>query len=609
MTLTLNPSVCRLATLSSISITTMLFPASAQADLDEVLALLPEDTQLAICAKGVNALQGQWDQFLTAIAMDQVGVPGPSFFFSMAGFGPETMDGDGTFAVAMLKDRWEADEPPVLAFMPVTDYAAWIANFPVTNEGGIDAVTFPNVPEPVYSRSLDGYAVMGADRELVAGYAAAEGGGTFASMMGEQGRAVVERDEVSVIVDFDGLREVVMPGLRVMAAEAMGQMVMMQQMGMGGMGGGMDSMPDAEVMAAMVDGMGNFFFNETRSAVLGMRMSGKGVVADAVLNWNPEGRMAAAFAEAGGSRNLLSHFASDAFLLAMAMDLKSLNLEAVKSAADESMRTALEQAGHDPAILETLGGGEGPESMQAMMMKGTDGMATVIYPSLGGMMAGFLSQTVSWMSGDAETLATAMQESITALNGMETQGITSITSYEPQAVEIDGMTVDQYQVQQQFPPEMAQVQQMQAMMIGGAGMRGFVAKMDDGLLITTSRNRRLLSQLLAVERGEASGLSEDGAIKAIDEMLPADASMRVYLGVGTLLNQAIPMVQMMMPLEVDLEEVSGMPPIGMALSVHGEGMQAGMVLPAPMIRTIVDLAMQAQAMGAGGGAAAEPEMF
>lgn len=548
---------------------------TAFADDPGFMSMVPSDAQIVICARSLDNLDSHWGEFLDAI--DMAGLVGtPSDTLSEMDFDPSTVDTGRTMGAVIYGDSWDADQPPMLVFMPVVDYGDWLAELDSTRGDVTDEILFPDVEEAVYSRSVGSYAVMGIDQALVASYKADEAGANkIKGVVGAGGRSILDQSDVAFLIDFEGMADMMRPRIE----EAMANF---DPMMMGAAMGGNVNEQEIEAMMTMYASILDMAIRDSSGAAFGIRFNGKGFVTDMALQFKPDSLAAKCFPGAEAPRNLLSNFQDEAFLIAADLDLKAADLKGLKSYVE----TQLAEAGIE------MPDSKAPTAMS--MWEDADGMAMVIYPSPAGLMGGMLNQMATFYAGDASKIRQKMMSSITEMDGLEAEGITVMTEYAEQSEEIDGTTVDTYKVQQRFAPEMAQMQQAQAMMFGPAGLRGYVASVDGGVVQTVSRNKMLLKNLIASSGGRG-GLNANEGLTAVNSMLPANAVGHFYVGIGAIMNQVGPLVGMAVP-GLDLDAMRSLPPLGGAMAVKDGGFHGAFVLPAPILKTVMQVGMQA-AMG------------
>ncbi len=557
-----------------------LMAPMAQADLPDVLAAAPKDAKIFVGTTSLADVDKQWKQLLTAIEMEGAVPFAPSDMFGEMGVSVSTLDLTRSIGVAIMSFDNNGDEPPFVMLLPVTDYAKWAANFgPTVSADGVAEVSMPT-GETAYIRSAGKYAVLSPRKELAEGYAAQENAtAAFKKRVGAVGAGVIERSQLFAIVDFDGLAEnkqEIVAGFSEMVSQ---QVAMMGAMGMG--------MPMGDEVAKMNEAVVGMIIDECSGVVAGLRYGERGLAVDLAVQTREGSKIGAMMPGSDKPRNLLSGFEDTPFMFAMSMDYGGIKVAELLDEVKTRLGIANAQAGAQPNMMAN-----------ADVWRNTDGIAMAVYPSPGGLFAGLLSRSVTMMSGNSDKIMGTLRDTMKNMNGTEAPGgIQMTTTYEAGAKEIGGIKADTYAVKMTAPPEMMQMQQAMAMIYGPAGMQGYIVPVKGGVLQTTSRNAEVIEKALAAINGEAAGLGANKGLAAIDKMLPPNPSMRCYIGLGAISKMVGPMAAMAVP-GLDLEELGALPPLGVGASILNGGFAGSFVVPAPVIKSIAEMAMQ---FGMGGG--------
>jgi len=342
--------------------------------------------------------------------------------------------------------------------------------------------------------------------------------------------------------------------------------------------------------------------DETRSVALGLRMDGAGAALDCGVQWTPDGEFVELMPGPNGEpTNHLARFNDKPFLFATSMDMRGINVAELFNRFTEKM----------PEQMMMGMGQIGPE-----MWKTIEGMSMVAYPSPAGLMGGLYNSAAQYYAGDPKAIRAALKETFEAGSGQEQMGVTINYEYTESAKEVAGQSVDSWSMSIEGDPQMKmQMEQGMTMMFGPAGPGGYIAEVEGGVLMTMSRNTRLLESGIESAKNKG-GLAENKILADVNDLLSPNPSAVSYLGVGAILEQASPFMAMFMPgLEIDQDQLRTMPPLAGSLSFADRGMQASFAVPAPTVKTGIDIAMKAQrAMqqnqgGMGGEEDDEPEIF
>jgi len=605
-TMNRTSSLFKSATLSGSLLAITVAASTIAGDWPAVISQMPDDAQIILCTKPMNEFNDHFNQFTAAIEVAQLGfVPGPISTLAMVGVNTEAMNLDGSIGIAVLKNHWNDDIPPVLAFIPVTDYNAWIGSFnaqPVadTNLSTINfGQKFGNDNGEVwYARSAGSFAVLGMSKNLVTEYSKGNGNiGKWQEVVGRLGEGIMENCDIAALVDFDGLQDQIKEGMNQSFEEMDNNFENIPAGAMQGM--------DPEQLQKMMQAYrhtANMMVDELRAGAFGIRYGAEGIAIDGAVQWVENGEMAAMIPGTNGkTRNVLNRMQNQPFMFAAAGDLSGFNMEKIMSIFMDAMPEQM-----------TMGMG----NIGTDMWKHTDGFAMAMYPSPAGLMGGLFNSMGFIYTGDGKALRTDMKNMMDGLNGKEVQGIKYTTTYQDNAKTIAGVSVDSWSMSFDGPPEVAQQLNQSMMMIyGPAGPGGLIATLDDGIVMTMSKNSKLLEALIKSAKAN-DGLGNNKYVKAVDGILSANPSAAFYIGPGAILKQVGPMASMFLPgLTFDDETLGSIPPIAGSMSITKAGIQGTFAIPAPTIKTgmkIYNDFQQARVMNEGNqgnGKDEDPDIF
>ncbi|NJO87145.1 MAG: hypothetical protein HC821_03840 [Lewinella sp.] len=185
------------------------------------------------------------------------------------------------------------------------------------------------------------------------------------------------------------------------------------------------------------------------------------------------------------------------------------------------------------------------------------------------------------------------------------EGISYTTSYTDNALQIEGVNVDQFAWQMQMPP--AAMENNPAlpfmMMLGAMGQTGYVAQSGNFIVSTTTTDTAILGSSLKM-LGSSDGLGSEKLIaEARRNALPENAMMEGYFnlaGLATLANSFIPMMGM-----PPIQTPADLPPVAMGVSLKDSAVLAQLHVPMAVMTFVRDTTMQMQ--GGMGGPQAQPE--
>lgn len=544
----------------------------------EVLSVAPKDAKIFVGTASLGELDKNWKALMTAIEMDAMMPFAPTDLLGQAGLDAASLDKTRSVGLAVMSLDDEVIEPPILVLLPVTDYGQWLSSFgPDVQAEGVVEIETP-LGTPAYVRGAGKYAVMSPTRALVEAYVPQENAAAhYKQRVGAVGAGVIERAQVFAVVDFESLAPLKQQIIEGMTEAISEQMAMAGAMGMG--------LPMADQVSEMNAALVSMLLDECSAVVAGMRFSERGMAMDFAIQTKEGSEIGALLPGAAESRNLLAGLQDAPFMFAMSLDYAGVKIGPLMDALRGRLGLDEDAAGDDAAQ---------PGMMpMSNIWRNTDGVAMAVYPSPGGLVGGLLSRSIFMMSGDSARIMTMFRELMSQTTTAEGMGGVQVSAeYTPDAAEIAGVKADAYAVRMSGPPEMtAQIQQMQQMVYGPAGLQGYVLPVKGGIIQTTSRNSELVEKTLASMRGEAPGLGANRVLAAVDAMLPPNPSMRFYLGLGAISNTVGPLLAMGVP-GLDIAELKALPPIGMGASIAGGGLVGSMVVPAPVLKAIAEMAQQ-----------------
>jgi hypothetical protein len=234
----------------------------------------------------------------------------------------------------------------------------------------------------------------------------------------------------------------------------------------------------------------------------------------------------------------------------------------------------------------------------------------------GGMMAGGLFQGVTLVeTTDAKGYVQAVKDQLAAMNtlkiempapapapgnagnggadagqpaaGGEPQAITFVTKFTPNALQIEGVAVDQYELTSTLPPalmqEMGQMGPMM-MMMGATGQSGYIAAVDETWVMTTSTPSADLARQGLTALKANKGLGTQKLLTQVRENLTPNAMMEYYLSINGMMDVVNPFMAMAGAAAIQVPQ--NLPPVGGSVSVLDGGAAERLFVPAPVVRFI-----------------------
>jgi hypothetical protein len=579
---------------------------SARADLADALDQLPPEAQVVIVVPNLASLNQKIAALKTALNL-----PVPELEDAVGALKREMgmvqgVDDNGAALIIIqnITDQvTKGVDPQMLIMVPVTDYGAFVGNYGGTTGADITPLTIMGTGSG-FGKQVGNYALMAELEQTVENYAPANAGEAFAQKFGPLGQQYLGSEDILVLVDLEKLGPVVTPLVDNAIAE------MKQQF---------EHLVEAEMMdAATAESMSSIYevygsaakavLKDANGLLLGLDLADEGVGLAKVFHYKPESVMAELFP--GGSSDAaatLQQLPQQPYIFAAAFDAKAVAVGKLY----EKLIAALPDPKNNPMVA-------GYEHWLPMVDQ-VKSMATALYaPSEAGMMSGAMLNSLSIIqTEDAAAYVESFRKYLTAINatsvgmpaatgpGQATQpAVTYTTSFTPNALQIEGVKIDQYQLQLTYSPQMMQQMGPLApviMMFGGSGYSGYIAADGNHVLMTTVTDPQLISRGLQGLKGKA-GLGTSPQIRQLQQSaLPAQPVMESYLsldGMAEAANAFMPMFGA--PPIVVPDDV---PPVAMGMSIADQSIAARMYIPTRTVQFAIDTVQGLMASMGGGGQA------
>lgn len=559
---------------AAISMAACVAPAFAA--LPAIFDRVPAEAMLVVTTKNLDEVDKGVSQLLAAIEVPALATP--SELLRRAGLG-DGIDMTKPIAIALMPGDLDGDLPPVVALLPTTNFDGMMNAFDAEAVDGVHAITIATGETLFVRKGEGGYAVASPMRELAV---AVDGRGGNAksheSSMGAVGSELANASHITVVLKkplLDMMQQQVGP----MIEEQAGMAAMMG-------GGQMGNMTEqAKRAQEFIEGM----LEDGRNIVIGTQAGASGLSFDVAMDFETDSEFGAMFSDSGDSAAMLKRLPSQPFLFALGADFNAPVAKKLLNVMAQMKMTFVPGAGD--------------------IMKQAQGMATAVFVSPGGLMGGLFANTISYTAtADPKAMMAGIQD---ATQGGQEMAPGMMLTYEAGATDIDGTSVDAWSVQMDMNANQmggGMVQQMSMMLFGPGGMGGYIAPGKNGVYQTLSKNSQLLRSALEAEGGDASLLNDRG-LSMVASRLPENRTVEAYIGVQSILSQGLQVAAMFgMPMQVDMPEQ--LPPIGVGVTTDRSAARAATFMPAPVLKTLAQVAMQADqmfgGMGGGGGDDAPP---
>ncbi|MDQ3440531.1 MAG: hypothetical protein M3478_09300 [Planctomycetota bacterium] len=492
----------------------------------------------------------------------------------------------------------EAEEPAQqqLAVMlwPITDYKAFIANFPeAQTEGEISTFKMGENPNDSYAANWGKYAAVSQVKELVA---------TKPTNLGLKvaGLAAKELDTKDITMFFNvaPARAKLLPKLK----ESRPQIIAEMKEKMGAEEAQAKYVPIAEAAVNGALDLVEQLLNETNAATYAINLTNEGINTTSMAEFDPKskfGQRAARIKGAGGS--MLTGLPEGKYLL---FGGGQLDPKIVTETLDDLLKPIegeLAKLGPDgKAINDYIAA-----ARQAIAASQSSRFGMVAPAGQLGQEA--IMQMINIATGDGKAMYEAQKkmfaasDAITALAG---QGkVQSKLTLTPNAKTVAGVQLDQFQstVSPTSGPadddagaaEAAQMKQMMAMMYGPNGITGYTGLIDNKTLVTvTGASDELLEKAVTAAKGNADVLGKMAGVVAVNKHLPQNRNLIVYLPLDQMITTGLTYAQQFgMPVQLQLP--ADLPPIGFTVGAEGSALRADSHIPAQLVQSLIAAGMQA----------------
>ncbi len=555
-------------TVAAFTTTTFAFALGAHAGLPSVLDQVPTDAVLVIATPSLSQLDNDASQVLGMLEMPDLFTP--KQMLQTAGF-RQGLDMNGSAAFVLLPgDFQNGEDPPVVALIPTKNYTALLDNFNAVPGANGAITSFEVEGESIFSKKVGSWAVMSPERELIQNFAGNAGAmAHFTQTIGPIGANIAEKNDVLFIANVSALD----PMFDEWRQDMRQQMQMMNAFG--GMGA-----EQAQMSQEMAEQFIKALEEDGQALVGGFDMSTLATTADFGIVFKPGSETANKLQNGGKSQASLAALPDQPFLFAGSIDF---------STPATSMMVKIMEKGGGPAFAAMKGG---------ELMKAINSQSFAVYPNSAGIMAGALANTIEFFGADnpahvRQLFGTAMKN----LNNVDMGEAAEFTKmsgvFTPDAEQINGQFVDAWGLDftMNSPQGGGMMMDPMAMMFGPGGMGGYLATGNGGVYMTLSNNSPLMSQSLKAGRGNS--LASNPTIAQIRPMLPRDLAGEMYIGIGPILDQVLPMAGMF-GLQFDVN--TNVPPIAMGMTAEGGAFHGRLVVPTQVLKLGASLAKQAESL-------------
>ncbi len=585
---------------------------ASKAELVAALDNLPEKAPFALVVPNMKSFSDKVANLAKAL-----GVPSGEMNNLLATMKDETgfasgLREDGALILTLADTSWfekqaEAlknqqqpshDEPPMIGLVPVTDADAFMKN--MTNLRTEDGLTIgaDKDGDDHYMKAVGKFVAIADDKAALQSFTAANQGAMWLKDAGDISQKTFEQADIVVLADMRKLA----PSLLPMIEQGMKEFSKMQNdmAGQPGMAGGPD-MAMVQTIMSMYAQAGTTLVRDTHVVMLAGNLSDKGLGLSMGAQFKPDSFLGKALKNGSPAAGLLAKVVNQNYLVAGAMNAQGIDLKALLGEVQKQLDAVSKDAkGGQMDWVVTL------IKDMIPVYQNMRGMAQVMYIPAQVQMGMPMFNVVTLVdSADAPGFVEGMKKIMASMNnlklpaapgmGDEQGSISYTTSYTANAMQIEGVSVDQFTWQMQMPPELMQNNPAMPfmMMMGATGQTGYIARVGDHVVSTSSTDAQLLGATIKMLKA-GNGLGSDKLIvDARNNALPEKPMAESYVsfgGIASLANMFIPMMGVP-PIQVPAD----LPPVSMGVSLQDSAMVGTTHVPMSVMTFVRDTVQKLQA--------------
>jgi hypothetical protein len=426
---------------------------------------------------------------------------------------------------------------PPLYLIPVMDAEDFLeTSFDPAPGGPANAYLHPT-GRTIYARSLEQHVALCEDPAVVESYQPAGGlDQALAARIGDRALQLMRRGEIILYADAGMLSEIA-------AAE---------QEGFPGVPMLGDFAPPLDLLDAVDASITSLDFDP-----LGLGVHG-------VVLLNEENPLGAASGGEPRAESALSHLPAKPFYVAGAIDLRAFG-------------------GLDMVSALTAGLIEAPEWVSTIR-----GIEFAASPSPLGLQGGMLNEAVIHLACDDSKGALEFLRGEVLGRAGTTDARTVAPKWEVAKREIEGISVDAFEIAvTETPPDPIR-QLLRTTMFGRRGINGFVGAVEDGLILTFSQRPDVYAAAIKARR-EGPSLADDPVLAEMRTWLPPDCDFEMYVALGQfsrMINQFAGVFGLGAGTIPEIDPATH--PIALAADHQNGTIETGLVIPADVLALIFD---------------------
>jgi hypothetical protein len=500
----------------------------------------------------------------------------------------------GDLAVALLDPTavgGDMSNSPMI-IVPVSDYAAFLGNFPgASTQGDISTVHF-NGPDsrPVYMVHWGDYAVASPFQATVAQQP------TTSLEIGALAQKELDTKDFVVFANVKALRMMATPQIEKFRLTAAQQID--QQAASGQKLGTMDMSkiaPVAKVAVNQILNLAEEFLNDMDDATVSANIGTDGIGETMIMDFLPDSKLGKLVAQSK---------MTDESLLSGLPDGKYLVYGGSVSNPEQS--TQLLSDFVDP--IEQAISGLGPDfssfsdaidAFKSLMQSQTGERFGLIAP-MGTLGQDPLLQAIAINPGDSKTMLNATHKMTDAYQaamkqlGLDQQaGTTTVTAA---AKTVDGVTFDEFQTVLNMngqTPQQMQAMQFMMFLYGPNGPTKYVGAVNDQALLTfMGVSDPTVTATIEAIKSNDDPLARNQTLKTVNAQLPTQRLSVIYVPLDQWATTGLNYAKQFASMDMGVKIPEDLPPLGMAFSADGAALRVDAYLPSQLVQNLTQAGLQ-----------------
>ncbi len=570
--------------------------AEPGAGVPTVFSQIDEDAQVVVVVSGLRNLSDKIHMLATKLQLAAQLPPDPLVILKMMSGFAQGIDDQGQLAVVLtgLNQAIENQvKPEVLILIPITNYQDFLENFAggkTTDHQDIMQISLQG--KPAFTKTLQGYALVGDKLATVHEYKAVDKAAQWAAKAGSIADPYLQQSEILVYVDVPPLAE----ALQVQLSKAMDEMADF----VAGRPGVVEYLPLVEYLVTKTQQGLNALIADTQAVVLGLSIREAGLGIGGSVQFRQDSSLAKLFKTKPTGSLELNRLPDEPWISLNSTQWAHLDIEVIRSLALSLLPPDhLLPAGGVPTVtalrnlVQTQVYGDSSQQAQYVSADGTTRMV--------GVVLGKDSKKIFEQNRQVINLMESLLSQIPGILRAEAD-LPIALSYEEDALKVSDFSVDVLALTGQGEVAAAFTQQF-----GSPSLKMYLTHADDAVVYAMADEALLEKTIQAsVAKKPHTGIA---TLEAIGKELPAHRMQESYLDLGNYL-QHMQRTMMKSPNGMQMAMMMGMfqlppgtPPVAMSVSNRQGGIGYHTHFPMDLLIALKNAGMAIMGPMMGGGAA------